>query len=408
MPVPQSQEWFMLKKRHPSTGARPGTLIIPADALPPKIQLIQYSAENAESRWIEDVDQIRHWLDSETVTWIDVQGLGSAETLQSLARLFGIHPLATEDIVNVPQRPKAELYGDQQLIIARTACNSDATVVDLEQVSLVIGENYVITFQEKYSDLLEPVRRRACTPQSRIRQGGSDYLAYAILDTVVDALYPILERVGEQLEQMEAAVLDHPDPIHLKQLNAMRGVLVALRRAVWPKREMLQSLLRDDSPLFSENVRVFLRDTYDHVVQIADAVELSRETVSSLFNTYLSSIGHRTNEVMKVLTIMSSIFVPLTFMAGIYGMNFENMPELGFRWAYPLLWCAMLGTAGAMMWFFRRNGWLGRRRSSKTTPNTMSVPRQSDDQVLVLDSNMDTKPHVRRIPLRRPQLRRAS
>lgn len=398
----------MLKKRHPSTGARPGTLIIPADALPPKIQLIQYSPQKAESRSIEDVDEIRDWLDNETVTWIDVQGLGSAETLQSLARLFGIHPLATEDIVNVPQRPKAELYGDQQLIIARTACNCDATVVNLEQVSLVVGRNYVITFQEKYSDLLEPVRRRASTPHSRIRKGGSDYLAYAILDTVVDALYPVLEKVGEQLEQMETAVLDHPDPIHLKQLNAMRGVLVALRRAVWPKREMLQSLMRDDSPLFSENVRVFLRDTYDHVVQIADAVELSRETVSSLFNTYLSSIGHRTNEVMKVLTVVSSIFVPLTFMAGIYGMNFENMPELSFRWAYPLLWCTMLGTAGTMVWFFRRNGWLGSRQVAKTESATLSIPKQSEDRVLVLDSSMDNQPHVRRLPIRRPQLRRAS
>ncbi len=398
----------MLKKRHPSTGARPGTLIIPADALPPKIRMIQYSVASADARDIDDVDQIPEFLDDATVTWIDVQGLGSAETIQKLSRLFGIHPLATEDIVNVPQRPKAEAYGEQHLIIARTVCSAHDTVVTLEQVSLVVGPNYVITFQEKYSDLLEPVRRRACTPESRIRQSGSDYLAYAILDTVVDALYPLLESVGEQLERLEAAVLDHPHPNHLRQLNSMRGVLVAMRRAVWPKRELVQSLMRDDTPLFSDNVRMFLRDTYDHIVQIADAVEMSRETVSSLFNTYLSSIGHRTNEVMKVLTVISSIFVPLTFMAGIYGMNFENMPELNTRWGYPALWCAMLGTAASLVWFFRSKGWLGGRASAAQIKLASEpLAEKPSDQILVLDSSLDTKPKFQRVPVRRPRLRRA-
>jgi magnesium transporter len=192
-------------------------------------------------------------------------------------------------------------------------------------------------------------------------------------------------------------------------LNSLRSVLVALRRAAWPKRELLQDLMRDDSQLFSENVRMFLRDTYDHVVQIADAVDLARETVSSLFNTYLSSIGHRTNEVMKVLTIMSSIFVPLTFMAGIYGMNFENMPELSFRWAYPMLWCAMLTTAGAMIWLFQRNGWLGGRKAAKSVRmEAVGKAKVSDDHVLVLDASMDSRAPVRRSTVRRPRLRRAS
>jgi magnesium transporter len=403
---PSSQERLMLKKRHPSAGARPGTLMIPPDAVTPKIQVIQYSPQHVDTRTVNDVDEIRDCLDGETITWIDVQGLGSATVLQDLSRLFQLHPLATEDIVNVPQRPKAEMYGDQQLIIARTAYEANDTVVKLEQVSIVIGSNYVLTFQERYSDLLEPVRRRACTAHSRIRNGGSDYLAYAILDTVVDALYPVLERVGEQLEHMETAVLDHPHPNHLRQLNALRGVLVALRRAVWPKRELLQALMRDDNDLFSEHVRLFLRDTYDHVVQLADALELSRDTVTSLFNTYLSSIGHRTNEVMKVLTIMSAVFVPLTFMAGIYGMNFENMPELSFRWAYPLLLSAMLGTAGAMLWFFRRRGWLGGQGATVDVEAVRAMADQDGAQVLVLDPRMDTRSKLRRSDTRSPQLRR--
>jgi len=347
------------KKRHPKVGASPGTLLIADDAPPPKIRMISYDAHECLEVDVHDVEQLATALEPGNVTWVDVQGFGDEKLVRKIGEIFAIHALAMEDVVNMPQRPKAESYDKQVLIITRMVRISDSESVDMEQVSLILGDNFVLTFQERYGDILDPVRERIRAGTGRMRHSGSSYLAYAIVDTIVDGYYPVIEAIGDHLEQLETVVMENPTNEVLRDLNRTKNMLVNLRRAVWPQREAVNSLIRDENPLVTDEVRVFLRDTYDHSVQTAEVIEMYREMSTGLMNTYLSSIANRTNEVMKVLTIMASIFIPLTFLAGIYGMNFEHMPELHVRWAYPAVWCTMVATAGGMVAFFWRKGWLG-------------------------------------------------
>ena len=361
----------MFKKQHPEAGARPGTLNIPAGALEPQVRVIRYGPGSVhEENGPGPATRLHESGGSErpVVTWIDIQGLGDAEFLQAIAARFNLHPLALEDIVNVPQRPKAESYDAQLLIIARVVTLASLRQINSKQVSIVLGPDYVVTFQEEYDDQFAPVRRRIERPTSRLRRNGSDYLAYALLDTVVDAYYPPLEVIGDQLEALEEEVVDRPTPVLLKRLNLIKNWLANLRRDIWPQREAVNRLVHDDQELLSDAVRLFLRDTYDHCNQTSEVVEMYRETATGLMNTYLSSVAHRTNEIMKTLTIMSSVFIPLTFLAGIYGMNFEGMPELKWRWAYPAVWGTMFALAGGMLWYFRRRGWIGNGRREKTSP----------------------------------------
>ena len=253
--------------------------------------------------------------------------------------------------------------------------------MDMEQVSIVFAKNYVLTFQEHYGDVLDPVRRRIRAGKGPIRQHGADYLAYAITDTIVDGYYPVLEAIGNHLEEMEDTVVTNPTPDLLRQLNQLKNRLVNLRRGIWPQREAVNQLVRGNHQAVTEEVRVYLRDTYDHCVQTSEVAEMYREMVTGLMSIYLSSIANRTNDVMKVLTIMASIFIPLTFLAGIYGMNFEHMPELHVRWAYPAVWVTMLGTAGGMITYFWRKGWIGwTRRSSDTIENVDTGTPSTDEQ----------------------------
>ena len=238
--------------------------------------------------------------------------------------------------------------------------HTEQKAVDMEQVSLLMGKNHVVTFQERYGDVLDPVRERIRHGQGRpIRRSGSDYLTYVITDTIIDGYYPVIEAIGDHLEHLETVVMENPSSQTLQELNRTKNLLVNLRRVVWPQREVVSSLMRDENELIVDEVRMFLRDTYDHCVQTAEVIEMYRDMSTGLMNTYLSSVANRTNDVMKVLTIMASIFIPLTFMAGIYGMNFEHMPELHVRWAYPAIWLAMTLTAGGMLIFFWRKGWIG-------------------------------------------------
>jgi magnesium transporter len=349
----------MFRKRHPKVGARPGTLVIPEDAPSPKIHVVSFNADGIREEDLEDSEKLSQAFDESTVTWIDVRGFGDEAAIRKIGEIFSLHPLAIEDVVNAPQRPKAETYDDQLLLIVRAVRSLGDGATDLQQVSIILGKNYVLTFQERYGDVLDPVLRRIRAGKGPILRRGSDYLAYVVFDTVVDGYYLVLESVGDALEQFEEVVISNPSPSLLRRLNQTKNQLVNLRRSIWPQREAVNSLIRDDNPLITDEVRVYLRDTYDHCVQTTEVVEMYREMVTGLMNTYLSSIANRTNDVMKVLTIMASIFIPLTFMAGIYGMNFENMPELHVRWAYPVLWCAMICTAAGMTVYFWRKGWIG-------------------------------------------------
>ncbi|WP_283431883.1 magnesium/cobalt transporter CorA [Neorhodopirellula lusitana] len=357
----------LFKKKHTKVGARPGTLVIPKEAPTPRITTVHYSPTEHRTATVDSVDELSEAFSEDEVTWVDVQGFGDRSIMRKLGVLFGLHPLLLEDVVNVPQRPKSEPYEDQLLVIVRMVRMGEPDkngepVVDIEQVSMVIANNYLITFQEKHGDVLDPVRSRLLANKGLIRKRGADYLAYVITDTIIDAYYPVLEVVGDRLESLEAVVIDNPSPAVLGELNRLKNQLINLRRAIWPQREAINELVRGDHAIISEEVGVYLRDVYDHCIQTSEVAEMYREMVTGLMNTYLSSVANRTNEVMKVLTIMASIFIPLTFMAGIYGMNFEHMPELKYQYSYAVLWIAMGTVAIGMLIYFYRKGWILERQ----------------------------------------------
>jgi magnesium transporter len=350
-------------KKHTKVGAVPGTLMISKEAPPPRISSIHYSETKHQASTVNSIEELAETVNEDEVTWVDIQGFGDRTIMRKVGEIFNLHPLLLEDVVNVPQRPKSEPYGEQLLVIVRMVRmgeddRSEDLVVDMEQVSMVIAKNCLITFQEKYGDILDPVRKRLVANKGIIRKNGADYLAYVIADTIIDAYYPVLEVVGDRLESLEQVVIDNPSPAVLGELNRLKNQLINLRRAIWPQREAINELIRGDHKLISDKVGVYLRDTYDHCIQTSEVAEMYREMVTGMMNTYLSSVANRTNEVMKVLTIMASIFIPLTFMAGIYGMNFENMPELKHEYAYGMLWFAMGIVASGMIFFFYRKGWI--------------------------------------------------
>lgn len=346
-------------KRQPPVGSRPGTLVIHKESPPPKVRIMQYRGATLEEFDLEDPSGIAALLKDDAVTWVDVQGLGDEATLREIGRIFDIHALALEDVVNVPQRPKAVSYEKYTLLITRMAQIEVDWKLDVEQVGLVVGSSWVVSFQERCGDVLDPVRVRIRAGKGPIRGSGSDYLAYALLDTIVDAYYPVVEALSNRIEQLGDAIMVNPAPEVLQALYRVKSDLLLLRRGIWPQREALNKLIRDPDRCFSEDVRIYLRDVYDHSAQLVDVVESHREIISGALNLYLSVVANRTNEVMKVLTIMASIFIPLTFMAGVYGMNFENMPELHEEWAYPVLLGLMVLTAGGMLFYFWKKRWIG-------------------------------------------------
>jgi magnesium transporter len=346
-------------KRHPPVGSRPGTLMTDPDAKPPAMCIFEYSVTEVDEVTVTSLDQVRAAVTRGRRVWLDVQGLGDETTLRGLAEIFDIHALALEDVVNAPQRPKIEGYDTHQLLISRMIQVDPDNTLDIEQVGILFGKGYVVTFQEREGDVFGPVRKRLREGIGPIRAAGSDYLAYALLDTIVDGYYPVIEQLGEDLADVEHRMMIRQSHRQLDRLNHIRSALVGVNRAILPHREFLLRLQRDGSPFISKDVLVYLRDTLDHCSQLADVVESNREMASGTLNTYLSLVGMRTNDVMKVLTIMASIFIPLTFMAGIYGMNFETMPELHADWAYPVLLAVMALTAGGRLFYFRRRGWIG-------------------------------------------------
>ena len=374
----------MFRKRHPETGACPGTLLIPHDAPPTSIRMLQFSADCATDHWVEDIERLQ--TEPEQVTWIDVQGFGDESTLTAIAEKFDIHPLAMEDIVNVPQRPKVVSYPHQTLIIARAVTGTEDVNARATQVSLVVGHDYVITFRHELSNLFEPVRARIGNPATRLRKSGADYLAYVIIDTAIDSLYPVLARFGERLETIEEGILSNPQPTCLQSINATRNQLMQLRRTIWPLRDAVRSLIHEDSPLIGETSQAFLRDTHDHCEQIADVLEMYRDVATGLLNTYMSAVAHRSNEIMKVLTIISSIFVPMTFVAGVYGMNFEHMPELALSFSYPMVWVIMLTIAVTMLWYFHRKRWLSVSPLNAGNNDQQASGRESRKVMVALNS----------------------
>jgi magnesium transporter len=348
------------QKRHPTPGAVPGSLVPPPGSPAPRIHVIEYGPDHFASREVASVDELAPFREPEHLTWIDVQGLGDVPLLRRLAELFSIHPLALEDAVNNPTRPKSELYDQSHLIVSRMARLNDAGELVTEQVTLFVGRRWLISVQEQHGDCLDPVRQRTQSAPL-MRRYGIDYLGYAIVDTIIDEYFSVLEAVGGELEEIEELMVDHPVAALVGRIHEVRRQLIHLRRAIWPQRDGVNALVRDESPFFTHEVRMFLRDTHDHAVQIADMLESYRDLAASLMELYLSTLSQRTNQVMQVLTVIASIFIPLTFVAGVYGMNFEYMPELHSRWGYPLAMAGMAVLGLGLFAYFWRRGWLTQR-----------------------------------------------
>ena len=292
------------------------------------------------------------------VTWIHVTGLHSVAAVERLGQCFSLHPLVLEDILNTNQRPKLEDYGEYNFIVVKAIYRQKDGEFATEQVSIILGSNYVISFQESEDDLFAPVRERIRGGKGRIRRMGPDYLAYALMDTIIDNYFVLLEDLGEKIELMEERLVFEPDRQMLSQIYSLKTDMLFMRKSIWPLREIVNSLERGDSKLFRDSTLLYMRDVYDHTIQVIDTLETYRDMVSGMLDIYLSSVSHKLNEVMKVLTIISTIFIPLTFLAGVYGMNFKYMPELEWQWGYPLTWAVMIGSALMMVRYFRIKKWM--------------------------------------------------
>jgi magnesium transporter len=346
-------------------GSLPGTLVIDRDAIAPVLFLIDYNDHDATRIQLDKPEDATPHLDTASVSWVDVQGLGDEGILRRLGQVFDLHPLVLEDVVNVPQRPKVEEYDEQLLLISRMIMlNPEGEGFISEQVSFILGQHYLLTVQEEPAhDSFNPVRERIRSNKGCIRREKADYLMYTLLDAIIDGFFPVLESYGELIEDLEDEVVANPTRQTLEKIHRLKRELLMLRRAIWPQRDAINSLIRDGSDLISEGVRIYLRDCYDHAVQVLDMVETYRELASSLMDVYLSSVSNRMNEVMKLLTVISTIFIPLTFVAGVYGMNFDtekspwNMPELSWYYGYPLCWAVMVAIALSLVYYFYRKGW---------------------------------------------------
>jgi magnesium transporter len=355
--------WRPRIRARTAPGTAPGTLETDPEAPPPVVRVIAYSAEEVVEETVEAPRNIAGYINKWPVVWVNIDGVGDAGTLQALGEQFGLHPLALEDVANSRQRPKFEEYENHAFIVVRMPEILEH-VIKMEQVSMFLGPNFVVTFQEWKGDCFEPVRKRI-RESTRSRLLNADYLAYALLDAIVDSYFPVLEGLSERLDEMEEQIALAPTAEIVGRVFATKHDLLALRRAIWPTRDMLNALIRDPAPMFSDSTKTYLRDCYDHAVRIVDLVETYRDLNSGLMEFYQSSVGHRMNEIMKVLTIIATIFIPLTFIAGIYGMNFNverspwNMPELNWYWGYPIIIAVMVLVTFGMVVYFRRKGWLG-------------------------------------------------
>ena len=340
-------------------GSEPGTLIIEPDAKPSRIILIDYDEDNAIRKVDITPNACAPYIGTNTVSWMDIQGLGSETVLKQVGEIFNLHPLLLEDVVNVPQRPKLEDYNNQLLVISQMVrLKEDESGFDTEQVSFVLGKRYLLSFQEEeLQDCFEIVRDRIRTSQGRVRKSGADYLTYLLLDTIIDGYFPVVEHYEDRIEALEDAIISHPDRDTMQEIYDVRRELLALRRLIWPMRNVLHLLMRDHHGIVSDEVQIYFRDSYDHVIQILEIIEAYRELAASLMDVYMSTMGNKLNEIMKFLTVISTIFIPLTFIVGVYGMNFENMPELKGEWSYFMVWLVMLAVAGGLIFYFWRKGW---------------------------------------------------
>ena len=361
----------MMHLRYSEPGTSPATLSVPpgASPLPPKLRYTRYDKDSIEERVISTAAELPSHDPNGSVLWLELDGISDLSLLRQLGEKFGLHPLALEDVLNLGQRPKVEPYENHLFIVDQILTSEEDGKVSREQISMFLGPGFLFTIEEDpATDTFRPIHERLRTGRGMIRKMGPDYLAYALLDAIVDHKFPLLEELGEELDEMDSKLVKKPSIEQVHELHQAKRLISQLRRYVWPEREVISALLHDESGLIKRETKVYLRDCYDHTVQVMDLIESYRDVATANMDMYLSSVGMRTNEIMRVLTVVSSIFIPLTFLAGIWGMNFSiekngtqmpwNMPELHKPWGYPACLSLMLGIALAQIIYFRRKKWI--------------------------------------------------
>ncbi|MFZ3167992.1 MAG: magnesium/cobalt transporter CorA [Candidatus Methanoperedens sp.] len=349
------------KKRSIKTGLPPGSLIHIGEkkAERVRIRILDYDENQFEEKEAKTIEECFPFKDKPTTTWINIDGLHQVDIIEKIGKEFDFHPLLLEDILNTEQRPKIEDFETHIYIVLKMLYYDDKTnEITSEQISIIFGHNFVISFQEKEGDIFDPIRERIRTGKGRTRKMGPDYLSYSLMDFIVDSYFSILEKMGENIEDVEETMITNPKPATLHGIHSLKRKMISLRKSVWPLRDVLSALERSDSSLIQEPTRIYLKDVYDHTIQVIDTVETYRDVLSGMLDVYLSSISNKMNEIMKVLTIIATIFIPLTFIAGVYGMNFEFMPELRWRWGYPAIWAVMICVGISMLVYFRKKKWI--------------------------------------------------
>lgn len=342
-------------------GLPPGSLVHVGEVLETEVRItiVDYNKDVIEEQTVESVEQILQCREKDTVTWVNIEGLGNIELVGAIGEAFNIHPLVLEDILNTHQRPKLEEYDDYLYCVLKgISLAENGFSVEYEQISMLILNDFVFTFKEKQDELFEPVRRRLRSSKGHFRSQGADYLAYVILDTIVDSYFSLQDSLDDIVDSVEEELLTEPTPKTLGTIQSVKRELIIIRRSISPLREMLNAILRSESPLIEEKSLIYFRDISDHVLRISESIESSRDMIAGLLDIYITTISNKMNEIMKVLTVFASIFIPLTFIAGIYGMNFEYMPELKWKWAYPALWVAFIAIPVILLVYFKKKKWL--------------------------------------------------
>ncbi len=350
-----------IKRRSKKAGLPPGTLMHIGDKKLEKVRItiIDYDEESFEQKQADNIEECFQFKTKPTVTWINIDGLHNIELIEKIGKHYELHHLILEDILNTGQRPKFEDLENYIFIVLRMlSYDEKIQSISSEQVSMILGQNFVLSFQENVGDVFEQIRERIRNAKGRIRKMGCDYLLYSLLDAIVDSYFSILERLGERIESLEEQLMRAPSNKTLERIHRLKRELISLRKSVWPLRELISGLERSESELIKETTGVYLRDLYDHTIQVIDTVEGYRDMASGMLDIYLSSISNKMNAVMKVLTIIATIFIPLTFIAGIYGMNFDYMPELRWKFGYAAILLVMVSIGIMMLILFKRKKWL--------------------------------------------------
>lgn len=352
----------IIKPKPKKIGLAPGTLVYTGEKKeqPVKISVIDFNADEIVDKEVKSAEDVFQLKETDTISWINLDGLHNIDLIEKIGKHFNIHSLVLEDILHTTQRPKLEEYDEHLFLVLRMFLYDDVSrEIKNEQITFILGKKFLITFQEDIGDVFDPVRERLRKGGPRMRSSGPDYLAYALMDAIVDSYFHILEKIGEDIEELEDRLIASPEKDDLQKVHNLRRSLILLRKSVWPLREVLGSLQRNENGLIQKSTEVFIRDVYDHTIQVIDTIESYRDMVVGMLDVYLSSLSNKMNEVMKVLTIIATVFIPLTFLAGVYGMNFKHFPELHYEWMYPWgFWILTILLLGIMVMYFKSKKWL--------------------------------------------------